>query len=139
MNINFLYNLAGYGSFLFGMLIYLVGKAEDFKKLADANPNPNVKFSMADMFKKEGFTLVKMALGGLALVIFLPMLIGGSVVVFQNSHGDEIGRVAMKAAFIPLYFFVAMSGSSAVFAVLGKYRNDLMKGIGVEDVNQPKP
>jgi hypothetical protein len=123
----------GYLSFLLGMLIYLLGKMDDNRKLAEANPNPNVKASFKDMLSREWINLVRLAVAGLALVLFLPQLIGGTEVSFQNSHGVEIGKMAIKAALSPFYFLTAMSGSSAVFAIFGKYRKDLLKGIGVEE------
>lgn len=122
----------GYVAFLFGMLIYLLGKINEYKKLAKAHPNPLVNFSLSKLWSSEWANVIQVLLGGLALVIFLPMLIGNYQVDFKSSSGAIIATVNLKAVLIPLYFFIGYSGNSAVFMILGKYKKELISKIGGE-------
>lgn len=124
-----------YGSFLLGALLYILGKIQDFKEMAEANPNPSVVFNTKHMFGKEWINYVRLLIGGVALVIFMPMLIGGATVDIKNTDGQTIATVAMGTLLIPFYFFIGYSGNSALFSLFGKYKKTLLNRVGVQDGN----
>lgn len=122
-----------YGAFLLGALLYILGKIQEFKELAETNPNPNVKHSTKEMFSKEWINYVRLLLGGVALVIFMPMLIGGATVDIKNTDGQTITTLALGTILIPFYFFIGYSGNSALFSLFGKYKKTLLNKVGVPD------
>jgi hypothetical protein len=117
-------------SFMFGMTIHILGKVQEFKQIAEANNDPSVTFSYKKLFNKEWINFVRAILGGIAIIIFLPMFIGDYKTQFVNHEGVVMFTVALKALLIPLHFFIGYSGSSAVFNILGKYKKDLLSNIG---------
>lgn len=125
--------LIDYGSFLLGALLYILGKIQEFKELAETNPNPNVVHSTKEMFSKEWINYVRLLLGGVALVIFMPMLIGGATVDIKNTDGQTITTLALGTILIPFYFFIGYSGNSALFSLFGKYKKTLLNKVGVVD------
>ncbi len=126
----------GYAAFIGGMLMYLLSKIADYKKTAKSNPNPALKFSMKEFWSDEWINLVQLLVAGIALVIFLPMLVGGGTIDMKTSSGTTYATFALKQALIPAYFFIAYSGNSAVFAIFGKYKKTFLNQLGVED--EPK-
>lgn len=128
--------LWSYSAFVGGMIMYLLSKIADYKKTAKSNPNPALRFSMRDFWADEWINLVRMLVAGIALVIFLPMLVGEGTIDMKTSTGTTYATFAIKKALIPAYFFIAYSGNSAVFAIFGKYKKTFLNQLGVED--EPK-
>jgi hypothetical protein len=128
-----LHYLYDYGSFLLGAALYILAKMQKYKEMAEANPNPNVKSSWKAMFNKEVINFIRLLLGGVALVIFLPMLIGGATVDFKSVEGQVITTLTLQSLLIPMYFFVGYAGNSALFAFFGKYEKTLLNRVGVDD------
>jgi hypothetical protein len=129
--------LLGYGAFLLGATLYMLSKVQDYKSTAKANPNPNVSFSVKGMLSDESINIARLLLGGVALVIFLPMLIGGATVDVKNTTGAVITSLTLKAVLIPMYFILGYSGNSAVFALFGKYKKTLLEQVGVNETDKP--
>lgn len=126
----------GYLAFLLGSLIYLIGKVREYKKMAKANPDPKIIYSTKAFINEEWLNFAQFYLGGIALVIFTPMLIGGAVVEVKNSAGAAISSFTLKSVLTPMYFLTGMAGNSALFAFFGKYKKTLLNTVGVDD-NQP--
>lgn len=125
--------LFGYGSFLLGAVLYVLAKIQEFKEMADSNPNPTINFSTKKMFSKEWINFTRLLIGGIALVLFMPMLVGGTMVDIKNTEGAIVTTLSMETLLIPFYFFVGYSGNSALFALFGKYKKTLLNKVGVED------
>lgn len=128
--------LWGYAAFIGGIVLHLLSKIADYRKTAKSNPNPDFKFSMKDFWADEWLNLVRMLVAGIALVIFLPMLVGEGTIDMKTSTGTIYATFAIKKALIPAYFFIAYSGNSAVFAIFGRYKKTFLNQLGVED--EPK-
>lgn len=128
--------LLGYAAFVGGMIMYLTSKIADYRKTAKSNPNPALRFSMRAFWADEWINLVQLMVAGVALVIFLPMLVGEGSVDMKTSTGTVYATFAIKKALIPAYFFIAYSGNSAVFAIFGKYKKTFLNQLGVEE--EPK-
>ena len=127
----------GYGAFLLGAALYILSKLKEYKQMADANPNPKVIFRGKDLVNSEWINLAQLFLAGIALVIFLPMLIGGTTVDIKNTSGNVVTTLSLKATLIPMYFLLGWSGNSAIFALFGKYKKTLLNQVGVDDENTP--
>lgn len=125
--------LIDYGSFLLGALLYILGKIQEFKEMAEANPNPKVVHNTRTMFHKEWINMARLLIGGVALVLFLPMLIGGATVDIKNVEGQTITTLALETILIPFYFFIGYSGNSALFSLFGVYKKTLLNRVGVGD------
>jgi len=130
--------ILGFLAFLLGVMIYVLSKIKEYKGMAKANPNPNVKFSMKSFFNEEWVNFAQLLLGGIALVIFLPQLINGQTVEFVNSKGISVGSLPLKSALTPFYFLLGWSGNSALFALFGRYKKTLLNQVGVDEPD-PKP
>lgn len=128
--------LFGYAAFIGGMIMYLTSKIADYRKTAKSNPNPALKFSMKEFWADEWINLVRMLIAGIALVIFLPMLVGEGSIEMKTSTGTTYATFAIKKALIPAYFFIAYSGNSAIFALFGKYKKTFLNQLGVDE--EPK-
>jgi hypothetical protein len=120
----------GFAAFMFGMIIHILGKVQEFKSMAEANQDPKVVFSYKKLLDKEWINMVRAILGGIAIIVFLPMLIGDYKTQFLKEDGTVMFTMNLKALLIPLYFFIGYSGSSAIFNILGKYKKDLLANIG---------
>lgn len=125
--------ILGYCAFVLGSLIYLIGKAKEYKKMAKLNPDPKVIYSTRRFISEEWLNFAQFYLGGIALVIFTPMLIGGAVVEVKSSTGVAIGSFALKSVLTPMYFLIGMAGNSALFAYFGKYKKTILGTVGVDD------
>jgi hypothetical protein len=123
----------GYLAFSLGSTIYLITKIQEYRKTAKANPNPNFVFSMKDFWSDEWLNVLKLQLGGIALVLFLPILIGGTTVDIKNTAGAVVTSFALKVALMPMYFVLGYSGNSAVFALFGKYKKTFVNQMGIDD------
>lgn len=123
--------LLGYGAFVLGSVLYLLSKIRDFKK--QAKPIPGMEFSLKQFWKDELINIIQLYVGGIALVIFLPMLIGGATVDIKSTSGAVITTLALKATLIPMYFILGWSGNSALFSLFGKYKKTFLNQLGVED------
>ena len=127
--------LVGFGAFVFGSILYLLSKIKEYKLMAEANTNPSVVYSLKNFLNKEWINILQLYIGGAALVVFLPMLIGGATVDIKTSSGSVLSTFALKAILIPMYFILGYSGNSAVFNVFGKYKKTLLDPIGGNDSN----
>lgn len=125
--------LFGYGSFLLGALLYILGKIQEFKEMAEANPSPHVVYRTKDMFNKEWVNMIRLLIGGIALIIFAPMLIGGATVDIKNSSEQVITTLSMETMLLPFYFLTGYGGNSALFGYFGKYKKTLLNQVGVKD------
>lgn len=123
----------GYGAFLFGVVLYILAKIQEFRQMADANPDPKINYSTKALFNKEWVNFTRLLIGGLALVVFLPMLIGEQTVELKSQAGNVLATFALKSALVPMYFFIGYSGNSVLFAIFGKYKKTLLERVGVDD------
>lgn len=124
--------LIGYGAFTLGSLIYLLMKVNSFKRQAKSNPNPNFVFSAKDFFSDEWINIAVLWLGGIALVLFLPTLTGGTVVDIVNSKGVTMTSLPLKTALAPMEFMIGLGGNSTLFSLFGKYQKTFLNQLGVE-------
>ena len=129
--------LLGYGAFLLGSVLYLLSKVKDYKAMADANPS--VTFNLKTWLTKEWVNMTQLLVGGVALVLFLPDIIGGTTVDIKNESGNVLTTMALKATLIPMYFVLGYSGNSALFSLFGKYKKTLLNQIGVDEEEEKKP
>lgn len=125
--------LLGYGSFLLGAFIYMLGKIKEFKLMAKANPNPKIVYNMKSMFEEEWTNFAQLFLGGIALVIFAPMLIGGATVDIKNVSGQVVTSLTLETILLPMYFLIGYGGNSALFGYFGKYKKTLLNQVGVDE------
>lgn len=128
-----LHYLLDYGSFLLGSILYILGKVSDYKAMAKANPDPNVVYDTKHFLNDEWINFARLIIGGIALVIFMPMLIGGASVDIKSTEGTVITNLEMKTLLAPFYFLTGYSGSSGLFAIFGKYKKTLLNRVGVQD------
>ncbi len=122
-----------YGCFLLGSALYVLGKCAEYKKLAKQHPDQSVNFNLNDFFNEEWINLTRFYIGGVALIIFMPMLIGDGFVELKGADGAVLLSLELKEALMPFYFLTAYGGNSALFAVFGKYKTTFMNKVGVED------
>lgn len=123
----------GYLAFLLGVLLYVLAKVQEFKQMAESNPDPKISYSTKAMFNKEWVNFVRLLIGGIALVILLPMLVGSATLDVKSAAGSVVSTFALKSVLIPLYFFIGYSGNSALFALFGKYKKTLLERVGVDE------
>lgn len=123
----------GYGAFLLGAVLYALSKVQEYKDMAEANPDPKVVYNTRNFIKKEVINFLRLFIGGIALVVFMPMLIGGATVDIKSSEGQVITNLELKSVLIPLYFLTGYAGNSALFSLFGKYKKTLLNRVGVED------
>lgn len=131
-----LHYLLDYGSFLLGAVLFVLAKVQEFKEMAEANPNPKIIYDTRHLFEKEWINFARLIIGGVALVIFMPMLIGGATVDIKSAEGNVITNLEMKTILAPFYFLVGYSGLSGLFAIFGKYKKTLLNRVGISDNNQ---
>jgi len=127
--------LLGYGCFLLGAILHLLGKIQEFKQMAKANPDPKIVYNTKNMLSEESVNIARMLIGGIALVIFAPMLMGGATVDIKNTAGQLVTTLSVEAMLLPFYFVTGIGGNSTLFAYFGKYKKTLMNQVGVEDEN----
>lgn len=101
--------------------------------MAESNPDPKISYSTKAMFNKEWVNFVRLLIGGIALVILLPMLVGSATLDVKSAAGSVVSTFALKSVLIPLYFFIGYSGNSALFALFGKYKKTLLERVGVDE------
>lgn len=128
-----LHYLLDYGSYLLGGILYILGKIEDYKKMAKANPDPKVVYNTKHFLSDEWVNLTRLMIAGVGLVIFMPMLIGGASVDIKSTDGVVIANLDMKTLLAPFYFLTAFSGTSGVLGVFGKYKKTLLNRVGVDN------
>ena len=116
-----------------GAVLCILGVIEDYKKMADANPDPKIVYDARHFLHKEGINLARLIIGGIALVLFMPMLVGGTTVDIKNASGNVVTTLKMATVLMPMYFFVGYSGVNGLLAIFGKYKNTFMKQVGVDD------
>lgn len=127
--------LLDYGCFGLGVFLYLLAKVEDYKKMADSNPDPKVVYDRKHFINDEWINFTRLAIGGIALIAFTPMLTGGASVDIKSTEGVVIANIEMKTLLMPFYFLTGYSGSSGLFALFGKYKKTLFNRVGVDDSN----
>lgn len=110
----------------------MLGKIKEFKDMAEANPDPKIIYSTKKLFSKEWINLAQLVIGGVAVIIFTPMLVGGVTVDIKNVSGQVVTTLAMQTMLMPFYFFIGYSGNSAMFAYFGKYKKTLLNQVGVD-------
>jgi len=125
--------LIDYGAFLLGCVIYILRKAQKLKELGEANPNPNVSFSWAKFIDKEYINFVTVLLGGIALVFFAPLLMGGATVDIKSTEGAVVATLSMSTLLAPFSFLIGLAGPSALFSYFGKYEKTLLNRVGVDN------
>lgn len=128
-----LHYLYDYGAFLLGAVLYILGKMQKYKEMADLNPNPQIVASWKVMFNKEYINYTRLLVGGVALIIFLPKLIGGATVDIKSVEGQVMTTLTLQSLLVPFYFFVGYAGNSALFNLFGKYEKTLLNRIGVDE------
>jgi hypothetical protein len=124
--------LMDYGAFLLGSILCILGTIEDYKKMADANPDPKIVYDANHFLHKEWINLARLLIGGVAIILFMPMLVGGTTVDIKNSSGNVVTTLTMATVLTPFYFLVGYSGVNGLLAIFGKYKNTFMKQAGVE-------
>ena len=86
--------LLGYGAFVLGSVLYLLSKIRDFKR--QAKPIPGMEFNYKQFWNDELINIIQLYVGGIALVIFLPMMIGGATVDIKSTSGIVITTLALS-------------------------------------------
>lgn len=125
--------LIDYGCFALGVVLYMLGKIEEYKAMAKANPDPKIKYDRNHFINDEWINFTRLAIGGIALIAFTPMLTGGASVDIKSTEGMTIANIEMKTLLMPFYFLTGYSGSSGLFAFFGKYKKTLFNRVGVDD------
>lgn len=125
--------LIDYGAFLLGSILCILGTIEDYKKMAEANPDPKIVYDAKHLLNKEWTNLARLLIGGVALVLFLPSLVGGTTVDIKNVSGNVVTTLKMATVLTPMYFLVGYSGVNGLLAIFGKYKNTFMKQVGVDN------
>lgn len=128
-----LHYLLDYGCFALGAVLYMLGKIQEYKTMAKANPDPKVVYDSKHFINDEWINFARIAIGGIALIIFTPMLTSGASVDIKSTEGVTITNIEMKTLLMPFYFLVGYSGSSGLFAFFGKYKKTLFNRVGVSD------
>lgn len=126
-----LHYLLDYGAFLLGGALYVLMKAKKLKEIAEANPDPKVAFSWTKFRDKEAINLAILLIGGIALVIFAPALIGGATVDIKSTEGSVIATITLQTLLAPFYFLTALAGPSALLNYFGTYEKTLLNRMGV--------
>lgn len=130
-----LHYLIDYGCFALGVILYMLAKIDEYKKMAAANPDPKIKYDRNHFISDEWINFTRLAIGGIALILFTPMLTGGASVDIKSTEGVVIANIEMKTLLMPFYFLTGYSGSSGLFAFFGKYKKTLFNRVGVDDSN----
>jgi len=129
--------LIDYGCFALGVVLYMLAKIDEYKKMAEANPDPKIKYDRDHFISAEWINFTRLAIGGIALILFTPMLTGGASVDIKSTEGVVIANVEMKTLLMPFYFLTGYSGSSGLFAFFGKYKKTFFNRVGVDDQQKP--
>lgn len=124
--------LLDYGAFVLGFILHVLGKIREYKQMAKANPDPKIVYDKRHFIEDEWVNFAYVLVGGIGLVIFMPILIGGASVDFKSAEGSVIANIEIKTLLAPFYFLIGYSGSSGVFAILGKYKKTLFNRVGVD-------
>lgn len=122
-----------YGLFLLGAILSILGVVQDYKKMAEANPDPKIIYNARHFLDKEWVNLARLLIGGVALVIIMPMVVGGTAVDIKNTSGNVVTTLTMAAVLTPFYFLVGYAGLTGLLAVFGKYKSTLLNQVGVDD------
>lgn len=133
---DFLHYVIDYACFLLGAVLYALSKVQGYKDMAAANPDPKIVYSAKNFINKEIINFIRLIIGGIALVIFMPMLIGGAVVDIKNAEGAVIASITLKSALMPFYFVVGLGGTALLFSIFGRYQKTLLSKLPAED-NKP--
>jgi len=129
--------LIDYAVFALGVVLYLLGKIQEYKNMAKANPDPKVVYDRKHFIDDEWINFARLAIGGIALIAFTPMLTGGASVDIKSTEGAVIANIEMKTLLMPFYFLVGYSGTSGLFAFFGRYKKTLFGRVGVDDQQKP--
>lgn len=126
-----LHYLLDYGAFWLGAILYILVKAKKLKELGEANPDPNVSFNWSKFFSKESINFAILFIGGIAIVVFTPLLIGGATVDIKSTEGAVVASLALQTLLAPLYFFIGLTGPSGLLSYFGTYEKTLLSRVGV--------
>ena len=121
-----------YGVYLLGAVLFFLDVVSNYKKAADANPNPNVQFNGKVFWSKEWINIVRVLLLGVATMIFL-IPFGSMSVDFKNSSGDVMFNTSVKVILLPLYLVFGWSGGKATIAIAGRYKKEIYNNVGIKD------
>jgi len=124
--------LLGYACFLLGAFLHILGKIQEYKKMAKANPDPKINYSTKAFFSDEAINFAWLLTAGIALVIFLPMLAGSITVQFVNSSNVVVAKGEFRTLLLPAFFFIGYGGNSALLNLYGKYKNTFLNSVGVQ-------
>lgn len=116
--------------------IYILVKVKKLKELGEANPDPKVEFKWKKFLDREYINFAILLVGGIALIVFLPKLIGGASVDIKSTEGTVITNIALQTVLDPIYFLIGLAGPSALLNFFGTYEKTLLNRIGVSDNNQ---
>jgi hypothetical protein len=124
--------LFDYGWFLLGGVLYVLVKVKKLKELGDANPDPNIAFSWKKFIDKEYINFMILLIGGIALVVFAPMLIGGATVDVKSTDGIVVTTLTLSGILAPMCFLIGMAGPSTLLNLFGTYEKTLLNRVGVK-------
>lgn len=130
---DFLHYIIGYALFVLGAVLYCLGKIQEFKDMAESNPDPKIVYNTNRFLNKELINFIRLFVGGIGLVVIMPMLIGGTVVEIKNTEGAVLTSISLKSALMPFYFVVGLGGTSLLLSIFGRYRKTLLSRLPPDD------
>lgn len=128
----FINGLLAYGCYLLGAALYLLNVIEKYKKISEANPDPDIVFSVKYFWKQEWVNVVKILLIGVATPILLVPLNGISV-DFKSVSGAVMFNTSVKVILMPLYLIIGWGGGQATIAIAGAYKKELYNKVGITE------
>lgn len=131
-----LHYLLDYGAYLLGAALWILIKAKKLKEMGDANPNPDIVFSWNKYVSKEYINFIILLLGGIALVLFAPAMIGGATVDIKSTEGAVVASMALQTLLAPFEFLMGLAGPSALLNFFGSYEKTLLNRVGVNNKEQ---
>lgn len=120
-----------YGVYIIGALLFFLDKISEYKKIANANPNPDITFELKTFWSAEWVNVIKVILLGIATMILLIPL-GGISVDFHNSAGQSMFTTSVKVILLPLYLVMGWTGGKGTIALAGQYKKELYKKVGID-------
>lgn len=131
-----LHYLLDYSAYLLGAVLWILIKAKKLKELGEANPDPTIAFNWNKYVSKEYINFIILLLGGIALVVFAPALIGGTTVDIKSTEGAVVASMALQTLLAPFEFLMGLAGPSALLNFFGSYEKTLLNRVGVRENNQ---
>lgn len=124
--------LLAYACYLLGAALFFLDVIAKYKRVAEANPNPDIEFNAHIFWQKEWVNIIKILLLGIATMILLIPL-GGISVTFNNINGGEMFTTSVKVLFFPMYFVIGYTGGRGTLAIAGVYKKELYNKVGITD------